>query len=120
MSCWRGCWAALMRPGSLTGLCRWIPRSPVLISTPRTSLVTQGGGSNYTNLASEPLDHGIGRPRGGLTSKIHHLVDGRGRPLVVLVGAGQANDGPVLEHLLAHLKVDRGGRGRPRTRPDRL
>ena len=38
----------------------------------------------------------------------------------MLVGAGQANDGPVLEHLLAHLKVDRCGPGRPRTRPDRL
>ena len=58
--------------------------------------------------------------RGGLTSKIHHLVDGRGRPLVVLVGAGQSHDGPVFEHLLAHLKVDRPGGGRPRTRPDRV
>jgi transposase len=55
-----------------------------------------------------------------LTSKIHHLVDGAGRPLVVLVGAGQAHDGPVLEHLLAHLKVQRGRRGRPRTRPERV
>lgn len=82
--------------------------------------MTQGAGSNYTNLASEPPDHAIGRSRGGLTSKIHHLVDGHGRPLVVLVGAGQAGDGPVLEHLLAHLKVQRRGLGRPRTRPDRL
>jgi transposase len=55
-----------------------------------------------------------------LTSKIHHLVDGAGRPLVVLVSAGQANDAPVFEHLLAHLRVPRLGRGRPRTRPDRL
>jgi len=55
-----------------------------------------------------------------LTSKIHHLVDGRGRPLVVLVGAGQSHDGPVFEHLLAHLRVDRPGGGRPRTRPDRV
>ncbi|WP_373888675.1 IS5 family transposase [Mycobacterium timonense] len=63
--------------------------------------MTRGAGSNYTNLGIEPPDHGIGRSRGGLTSKIHHLVDGRGRPLVVLVGPGQAHDGPVLEHLLA-------------------
>jgi transposase len=55
-----------------------------------------------------------------LTSKIHHLVDGAGRPLVVLVSPGQTNDAPLLEHLLAHLRVDRPGRGRPRTRPDRL
>ena len=62
----------------------------------------------------------IGRSRGGLTSKIHHLVDGAGRPLVVLVGAGQAHDGPVFEHLLAYLKVERCNGGRPRTRPDRV
>jgi len=55
-----------------------------------------------------------------LTSKIHHLVDGLGRPLVVLVSAGQANDAPVFEHLLAHLKVTRGSPGAPRTRPDRV
>jgi putative transposase len=55
-----------------------------------------------------------------LTSKIHHLVDGVGRPLVVLVSAGQAHDGPVFEHLLAHLKVARSTAAAPRTRPDRV
>jgi transposase len=55
-----------------------------------------------------------------LTSKIHHLVDGAGRPLVVLVSAGQANDAPVFEHLLTHLRVDRHGGGRARTRPERV
>ncbi len=40
----------------------------------------------------EPVHHGIGRSRGGLSSKIHQLVDARGRPLVVLIGPGQAND----------------------------
>lgn len=39
---------------------------------------------------------------------------------MVLVGAGQAHDGPVFEHLLAHLRVDRRRGGRPRTRPDRV
>jgi transposase len=47
-------------------------------------------------------------------------VDGVGRPLVVLVSAGQANDAPVFEHLLAHLKVGRANGGAPRTRPDRV
>ena len=55
-----------------------------------------------------------------MTSKVHHLVDGVGRPLVVLVSAGQAHDGPVFEHLLAHLKVARGTAAPPRTRPDRI
>jgi transposase len=92
----------------------------VLINTPRTSPATQGAGSNYTNPRIEPPDHGIGRSRGGLTSKIHHLVDGAGRPLVVLISPGQANDAPVFEHLLAQLHVPRIGGGRARTRPDRL
>jgi transposase len=78
-----------------------------------------GGWSNYTNPRIEPPDHGIGRSRGGLTTKIHHLVDGTGRPLVVLVSAGQAND-PVFEHLMAHLRVNKDGRAWTRTRPERI
>jgi transposase len=34
----------------------------------------------------------LGRSRGGLTSKIHALVDGRGRPLCYLLTPGQAAD----------------------------
>jgi transposase len=55
-----------------------------------------------------------------LTTKIHQLVDGVGRPLVVLVSAGQANDAPVFEHLMVHLSVTRPGGGRARTRPARV
>ena len=55
-----------------------------------------------------------------MSTKIHQLVDGRGLPLVVLVGAGHAHDSPVLPALLAHLRVARLGPGRPRTRPQRL
>jgi hypothetical protein len=69
-------------------------------------------------LYEEPIHHGIGRSRGGLSSKIHQLVDGRGRPLVVLVGPGQAHDSPMFPVLLALLRVDRRGPGRPRTTPD--
>ena len=39
---------------------------------------------------------------------------------MVLVSAGQANDAPVFEHLLGHLRVTRGAAGAPRTRPARL
>src|SRR5690606_14840518 len=67
---------------------------------------------------SEPADHGIGRSRGGLTSKIHHAVDGRGRPLAVLVTPGQSHDGRALEVVLGLIKVPRTTGGRARTRPD--
>ena len=40
--------------------------------------------------------------------------------MVVLVSAGQANDAPLFEHLLANLRVDRLGGGRPRTKPQRV
>lgn len=39
---------------------------------------------------------------------------------MVLVGPGQANDSPVLPDLLANLRIERCGPGRPRTRPDAL
>ena len=55
-----------------------------------------------------------------MSTKIHQLVDGRGLPLVVLVGPGHANDSPMFPVLLEQLRVPRLGFGRPRTRPDRL
>jgi transposase len=55
-----------------------------------------------------------------LSTKIHQLVDGRGRPLVIALTPGQAGDSPMLRPLLAHLAVHRIGPGRPRTRPDAL
>ena len=81
---------------------------------------TQGAEPSYTILGPEPPDHGLGRSRGGLSSKIHQLVDGRGRPLVIAVTAGQAGDSTMLQPLLAHLMVRRLGPGRPRTRPEAL
>jgi hypothetical protein len=34
----------------------------------------------------------LGRSRGGLTTKVHLATDGRGRPLAVLVTAGQRHE----------------------------
>ena len=45
-------------------------------------------------------------------------MDGKKRPLVIAVTAGQAGDSPMLKWLLADLAVTRPARGRPRTRPD--
>jgi transposase len=80
----------------------------------------QGAEPSYTILGPEPPDHGLGRSRGGVSTKVHQLVDGRGRPLVIAVTAGQAGDSPMLTPLLAHLAVPRLGPGRSRTRPDVL
>jgi transposase len=69
---------------------------------------------------AEPADHAIGRSRGGLTTKVHALTDGRGRVLVVLLTAGNVNDTTMFASLLAALRVARSGAGRPRTCPDYL
>jgi putative transposase len=89
-------------------------------STAPTFPAPQGAPSNYMNLFAEPEDHAIGRSRGGLSTKIHALVDGNGRPLVLLVAPGQGGDAPMFTHLMDQLKINRAGPGRPRTRPDRL
>jgi putative transposase len=65
----------------------------------------------------EPPDHAVGRSRGGLSTKIHQLVDGNGLPLVALLTAGQAGDSPMFLPLMGHLRVARPV-GRPRTHPD--
>lgn len=69
-----------------------------------------------------PFDEALGRSRGGLTSKIHVSCDGRGRPLSVVVTAGQRHESTQLAHLLDAIQVARrdGLPGRPRTRPDLL
>nr|WP_187291308.1 IS5 family transposase [Cellulomonas flavigena] len=77
-----------------------------------------GGTDNHRNLRVEPGDHAIGRSRGGLSTKIHHAVDGKGRPLAVLLGPGQGGDAPMCLPVLNTIRVPRKGSGRPRTRPD--
>lgn len=89
--------------------------------TRRAPIKTQGAASNYKNLPDsecEPPGHGIGRSLGGLTTKIHHAVDGRGRPLAVVVTGGQRHDGVILPQVLADIRVPRAGGGCPRACPD--
>ncbi|MDT7754062.1 MAG: hypothetical protein QOD96_7724 [Pseudonocardiales bacterium] len=62
----------------------------------------------------------LGRSRGGLTSKIHLAVDGRGLPMSVILTPGQAGDNPQLLPLLDQVSVGRDGPGRPRKRPERV
>ena len=62
----------------------------------------------------------LGRSRGGLTSKLHLAVDGRGLPMAIRVTPGQAGDNPQLLPLLDEVAVGRDGPGRPRKRPDRV
>jgi len=46
----------------------------------------------------------MGRSRGGLTTKIHALVDALGRPIQLMLSAGQAYDGHAAMHMLNALQ----------------
>lgn len=65
-------------------------------------------------------DEGLGRSRGGLTTKIHLAGEGERRPLGLLVTPGQTHDGTVFEAVVEEIRVPRQGGGHPRTRPDAL
>lgn len=75
---------------------------------------------NYKTLGEEPPDHAIGRSRGGLTSKIHLVVDGRGLPLSMILTPGNVNDTTMLAETIDRIRVPKPGGGRPRTRPERV
>jgi transposase len=47
----------------------------------------------------------VGRSRGGLTTKIHALVDADGRPVRLILTPGQAGDAPVAPDLLTDLRA---------------
>jgi hypothetical protein len=68
----------------------------------------------------EPDDHGLGRSRGGFTTKIHLACEQGQRPLSLLVTAGQRGDSPEFTAVLEAIRVPRTGLGRPRVRPVRV
>lgn len=51
-------------------------------------------------------DQAIGRSRGGLSTKIHALVDALGNPTAFVLSGGQAHDLVGADHLLPEMKAD--------------
>src|SRR5699024_5276193 len=68
--------------------------------------------STCKGLAPNSPDHAFLRSRGGVWTKIHLLVDGRGLPLVATCTVGRAGDSPMVAPRLENRQVGR------RTRPD--
>ncbi|WP_202461527.1 IS5 family transposase [Streptomyces sp. SID8374] len=69
---------------------------------------------------TEPGDHGLGRSRGGFTTKLHLAVEQGQRPMSTVITAGRRGDSPQFEPVLEKVRVPRIGPGRPRVRPDRV
>ncbi|GGT84226.1 hypothetical protein GCM10010272_30920 [Streptomyces lateritius] len=68
----------------------------------------------------EPCDHGLGRSRGGFTTKLHLAVEQGQKPMAIVVTARQRGDSPQFEPVLEKIRVPRIGPGRTRVRPDRM
>jgi transposase len=68
---------------------------------------------------AEPADHGLGRSRGGFSTKVHLACEQGQKPLAVIITAGQRGDAPQFTTVMDAIRVPRP-RGRPRKRPGRV
>jgi transposase len=123
-----GCALGAMRRKARTGQCRLIPPSPAPTSmppehpTPRprtTPPVTSPRGAESNHKNSGKNREGLGRSRGGLSTKIHLVADRRCRPITKLTTPGQYGDSPRFIPLMESIRIPRRGWGRPRKRPGR-
>ncbi|MFI9810200.1 IS5 family transposase [Streptomyces sp. NPDC052301] len=87
------------------------PRTPGRDAVAEPARPPGGGGAG---------GEGLGRSRGGFTSKLHLSADGCCRPLSLVVTGGQRADCTQFEAVLEKIRVPRGGPGGPRTKPDSL
>ena len=147
---WAGCCASCAAAGTPrtgTGRGRWgwtppwcgptsTPPVPAVTDRrrPRRPAMSGRAESNHKNSAADSSDNspdsvgdgrhadreGLGRSRGGLNTKLHLAADSRCRPISRVITAGQRHDAVAFEQVMAGIAIDRAGRGRPRTRPDRV
>ncbi|WP_394365752.1 IS5 family transposase [Streptomyces sasae] len=89
----------------------------------------RGGGTPGRDTVAEPRrppggggagGEGLGRSRGGFTTKLHLSADGRCRPLSLIVTPVQRADCTQFITVLEKIRVPRRGPGRPRVKPDSL
>jgi len=65
---------------------------------------------------TKPADHGLGRSRGGLSTKIHLSCEQRQKPLSIVITAGQRGDSPQFGPCLPGIAVPRLGPGQAQAR----
>ncbi|MFJ9809013.1 transposase [Streptomyces sp. NPDC101158] len=94
-----------------------MPRSSACGRGPQAGRPAEGTAGRCV---TEPGDHGLGRSRGGFTTKLHLAVEQGQKPMPIVVTAGQRGDSPQFEPPLEKVRVPRIDPGRPRIRPDRV
>lgn len=111
-------WRLGQDPGSVERYCgcRWDPglgsvdRLHRLPGAPARCRSPQKGAASApavpeSLVSVEPDDHGLGRSRGGLTSKVHLAVTASMHVLAVIVTAGQRGDAPQFLPLMQRIRV---------------
>jgi transposase len=123
---WARVWRALQQRADARGLITW---DVSVDSTIARAHQHAAGARRHPGLqreppggtgADEPADHGLGRSRGGLSTKIHLACEQGRKPLSLVLTAGQAGDSPQFAAVLDRVRVARRGPGHPRGRPDRV
>jgi transposase len=119
---WARVWSRLQELGDAAGLITWDVSvdSTVVRAHQHAAGARHDPDRQREPPGPEPADHGLGRSRGGLSTKLHLACEQGRKPLSVVLTAGQAGDSPQFTAVLDAIRVARTGPGRPRTRPDRV
>lgn len=124
-----GTWAAILTKlqaiADAAGLISWdVSVDSTIVRAHQHAAGARRDGTGQTEppggVVEEPADHGLGRSRGGWTTKVHLACEQGQKVLAVVVTAGQRGDSPQFPVVLDTIRVPRIGPGRPRTRPDRV
>ncbi len=110
---------AAATPGPGLGRLHSLPSPPAFRGDPEKG-AARSGCTSPDGLAGEPDDHGLGRSRGGLSTKLHLAADAAGHVLAVVITDGQRGDAPQFIEVMDRIRVPRSGGGRPRVRPDHV
>lgn len=68
----------------------------------------------------DPEKQALGRSRGGFSTKVHLRAEGNGKLLTLILTPGQRHEATIFEGLMEQGALKRGGRGRPKRRPQRI
>jgi transposase len=108
------CWSVGLEPAP----CRWNCDS----SAPACGGGTKKGTTTTSEAmtTAEHTDEALGRSKGGFSTKIHLRAEGGGKPVALLITAGQRHVQTVFKTLMETGAVKRVGKGKPRIRPERV
>ncbi|MGW9642378.1 IS5 family transposase [Streptomyces albidoflavus] len=110
---WEKVFTALLAQADAEGDLDWV----VAVDSTVVRAHQHAAGARQKGPRQASRHHALGRSRGGLTTKIHLVADGRCRPLAFVITPGQAGDAPAFAQVMGRLRVPRPV-GRPRVTPD--